>query len=357
MGQKHSSSGSTSSTSHHSSDHHSSTHHPHTATAPPPPEDPKLKLVGVPVSASKESLLVSQQDQEALIKLVRHELPYNFQEKWLLLYASRVHGKSFTRLVERISNKGATLIIIKEGVHPDGGASDIPPRTFGGFCTSPWLTVADREKAAKSHAAAKSRALRNGLEVPSERPKNQDVQFFGESECFVFANDVGSGGKGPNVYRARTNLNSNFMYLFDTHPDESRIGIAMGGKPNYHAWFLDNWLDKGHCRGSICTTFGNPALSPREEFIIDQVEVYAVDPESYDEAEVEQEQEHTGGVKNTVLSKNPNRNVDMMLLELNGTHQFRCDNPRVADPNDEDDEGHARGTGGCDQEESAKKHW
>jgi hypothetical protein len=344
-------------------------------------QTPLPQLIGFPTQRAPQRRIFSEAGSvgesalrdEALLRLITDNLPLNCQEKWKLRYSSSVHGKSFSRLVERIRDRGPTVIIIQEGDQPStseaptaegkGSSADYSkhrtassPRVFGGFTTSPWTTVADRDKEGKSLAAARSRATRNGLEMPEERPANQATQFFGDSSCFIFTSGT-THPNTPEVHRARSNINSNFQYLFDKHPDEDRIGIGMGGKPNFHAWFLDNWLEKGHCRGTRCTTFGNPALCPREEFSIAAVEVYSVDPESWAEegdeggTAMHQQNRTRMGTKGTCLEDKAAVNADMMLMEMNGMHEFRCDNvtDEANDAHDEsasEEEFEADGEGG-----------
>lgn len=166
-----------------------------------------------------------------------------------------------------------------------------------------------------------------------ERPSNQSPQFFGTSSCFVFK-AVSSDPSTLEVFKGKSSLNSNFMYLFDVHPDQERVGIAMGGQVQRHAWFLDRWLEAGHC-ANTCTTFGSPNLCSISPFSVDAVEVYSVNPENFapllerhaaDEnrrrmREVEVDGEDTEAAP-SVLRQGAETNCNKMLLELNGMHQF-----------------------------------
>ena len=51
-------------------------------------------------------------------------------------------------------------------------------------------------------------------------------------------------------------------------------GVGMGGQPDFYGWYIDDWLDYGHCRGAPnCLTFDSPPLSKQENFYVDFVEV------------------------------------------------------------------------------------
>lgn len=242
--------------------------------------------------------------------------PYGRAAQWLQLYNSCTNGKSFQRLVQSITEKGPTVIVIQ--------IKD-SSRLIGAFCDAEWLTVSAREKQAVSNAAAEQRASREGQRRGTlpQKPGNQSNVFFGAEPCFVFC----GGGEGPErvdpsgvVYHSRSFSNSNFMYLFDTHPDEDKIGIGMGGQPGYFGWFVDRWLEKGKCCGAKCTTFQNPRLAGAESWDVGVVEVYAVKPEIVQRLSQEGAAERSCGL--SVFNKNADWEADKMLLELHGVHKF-----------------------------------
>lgn len=229
--------------------------------------------------------------------------------QWFLLYNSDIHGKSFNRLVQRVEQKGPTVIVIKvkdEDVF------------IGAFCESDWLSVAQRERQSKSQAAAKQRAAREGQSTSglAARPDNQSNVFFGNENCFIFS--ASTSGE-TSIYRSRSSVNSNFMYLFDTHPLAEKQGIGMGGQAGYFGWFMDRWLEKGACNGARCTTFQNPRLTPSESWTVEAVEVYAVSPPVVESLLALGD---AGTADNSVLQSNPDREADKMLLELHGVHKF-----------------------------------
>lgn len=50
----------------------------------------------------------------------------------------------------------------------------------------------------------------------------------------------------------------------------------MGGQLNYFGIWLEASFGTGHCKGEPCTTYGNPRLSGKENFHIDELEVWGV---------------------------------------------------------------------------------
>ncbi|CBZ26044.1 conserved hypothetical protein [Leishmania mexicana MHOM/GT/2001/U1103] len=281
-----------------------------------PPDLPSPEIVGVD-DADKRILALTPK----LAVRLADALPpscrcgdFSGATRWYLLYSSFLHGKSFQRLVQHITSRGPTIIVIK--------VKD-SPRVLGAFCESDWLTVAQREKNAKSAAAASARATREGQKQRvTTAPQNQSNAFFGSLNCFVFrahadsTDDVSAEGE---IYHSHSSMNSNFMYLFDTHPLEEKIGIGMGGQPGYYGWFIDRWLENGASHGARCTTFQNPRLSSTETWAVESVEVYAVKKDIVEQL-LRTGSDRTSGV--SCVNDNPDSKADQMLLELNGTHEF-----------------------------------
>ncbi|KAH9581938.1 TLDc domain [Trypanosoma melophagium] len=226
--------------------------------------------------------------------------------QWYLLYSSFLHGRSFQQFVQRLVDKGPTIIVIR---------SCASPVVFGGFCEDSWLTVAAREKQSKSRSAAVKRAARENQPPHgiSQRPSNQDPVFFGSENCFLF-----SDHNGGTIYRPHPSINSNFMYLFDTHPLEGRVGIGMGGRPGCLGWFLDGWLEGGASPPTRCSTFQSPPLVPGPTWRVDAVEVYALHPDTV--ASLLQAAE--GDTPADSCLRRQSLAADKMLLELHGAHNF-----------------------------------
>lgn len=348
--------------------HHTATVSPVEPTADPPLPAPAIDADG---SASASDIAASSAlfSDPALLQTVLRALPPSLRgPRWRLAYDSRVHGCSFAQLCARVAVTAggvaagaptATIVVIREALGPaedgDGSgsagvdASSSPgvafggaspgtasassgtgsgdtahghtvAHTFGGFCTSPWALVAARERAGRSAAAAKARAAREGHTFSGGRPAGQAAAFFGDAPCGVFTTF-----RGPRAWASANGSDSNYMYLFDVHPDDASVGIGMGGAAGRPAWFLDSWLDRGRCAAVRCPTFASSPLCPRAAFAVDSVEVWSVDPAVVAEAE---RLEGTGAgvvVGQGGVLRRPDANADRMLLELHGVHQFRSD--------------------------------
>ncbi|ESL11484.1 hypothetical protein TRSC58_00764 [Trypanosoma rangeli SC58] len=272
--------------------------------ARPPP-----RLLGLPLGEEVHCIL-----PESLSVIIANALPSTcwpvspWQPQWHLLYSSQIHGRSFQKLVQGLVDKGPTLIVIK--------ACD-SANVFGGFSMESWQTVAAREKQDKNRSAAARRAAREGHDTQgvTHRPVNQNRAFFGSEDCFLFSNK-----DGGVIYRAKSSVNSNFMYFFDVHPHSDKIGIGMGGQPGHFGWFLDRWLERGTCHGVRCATFGNPRLTDAEEWLIDVVEAYTLLP---DFVETPSKVSQGTAERESCLKKHAN-DADKVLLELYGFHTFDC---------------------------------
>jgi hypothetical protein len=181
--------------------------------------------------------------------------------------------------------------------------------------------------------------------------------YFGNAKSFLFSDTLANGDKAPSsdsvpIYRSREESaggNSNYMYLFDAHPDDSKIGIGMGGQPGQFGWFLDRFLEKGFCTGPRCATYGSPLLVPMEEWSVDVVEAYAVHPRDVENLKAALAtfagegtksdgksllDKQKGKKKTSVMNRGAETNCDKMLLELNMQHQFRSEEQGSSDCSD-----------------------
>lgn len=322
-----------------------------------------------------------------------------FHQEWCMMYDSAYDGKSFSRVVKILgASSNSTLLIVQERSEP-GQEPGPHCRCFGGFNAMEWKTTAQRDKEGKTAGAAKQRAARLGQSDAGsqidDKPADQLPQFFGNDECFVFTSgepkrsgeatttqppngaaalggrpDASAGGTEEaepataavsaeddgyvvdpsqiRIYRPKGS-NSNFMYLFDLHPQQERIGIGMGGAKDEgsasvgnFAFFVDRFLNHGTCSIRLCPTFGNPRLSTEGSFSVGRVWILGVIP--FDsQATTDRAGEDGGhqsdsdscggsrevadrhkrlGIKRSCIF-NRDAVVDKMLLELNGTHSFK----------------------------------
>uniref|UniRef100_A0A8C5QP75 MTOR-associated protein MEAK7 n=1 Tax=Leptobrachium leishanense TaxID=445787 RepID=A0A8C5QP75_9ANUR len=172
------------------------------------------------------SAFVSLLDLPSVIYLNSH-LPYEVQHRWRLLFSTRLHGESFSKLCGCIVDQGPCLLVLKDS---DGFI-------FGGFASQEW-------------------------EV---KP-----QYRGDTRCFLF-----TASPKLNVYTC-TGYNDHYMYL--NHGQQTMPnGLGMGGQHNYFGLWLDSDYGTGHSKAKPrCTTYNSPQLSSKEDFSIDALEVWAV---------------------------------------------------------------------------------
>ncbi|XP_071767372.1 MTOR-associated protein MEAK7 [Centroberyx gerrardi] len=168
------------------------------------------------------------------------QLPDSYSAPWKLVFSTRLHGESFTRMVGGLAKRGPTLLLIK----------DTKGHVFGGFASHAW-------------------------EV---KP-----QFQGDARCFLF-----TVFPRLRVYTA-TGYNQHFMYL-NQNQQTMPNGLGMGGQHGYFGLWLDSDFGRGHSRARPkCTTYGSPQLSGDEDFTLDSMEVWAVgkppEPEEGEEGE------------------------------------------------------------------------
>ncbi|XP_035520475.1 MTOR-associated protein MEAK7 [Morone saxatilis] len=168
------------------------------------------------------------------------QLPDSYSAPWRLMFSTRLHGESFTRMVAGLMKRGPTLLLIR----------DTKGHVFGGFASHAW-------------------------EV---KP-----QFQGDSRCFLF-----TVFPRLRVYTA-TGYNQHFMYL-NQNQQTMPNGLGMGGQHGYFGLWLDSEFGHGHSRARPkCTTYGSPQLSGEEDFTLDSMEVWVVgkppEPEEGEEGE------------------------------------------------------------------------
>ncbi|XP_067000544.2 MTOR-associated protein MEAK7 isoform X2 [Anabrus simplex] len=183
-------------------------------------------------------------------------LPIDLRDQWRLLFSVHVHGFSFSKLMDCITNKGPTLIITED----DGG------HVFGGFATENWKLG------------------------PS---------FCGDERSFLF-----TLRPEINMYFS-SGYNEHYQYMNlkqQTFPN----GLGMGGQIEYFGFWLDAEFGKGHS-SETCTTYKNyKMLSSSKQFKVNHVEVWGVGPEPKNDDE---------GVRKSVLDANLE---DHALLEMVG---------------------------------------
>lgn len=171
-------------------------------------------------------------------------------QEWALLYHSSTNGLSFNTFLGKVVGVASPTIFIikdKEGC------------IFGGYASQPWEKHSD---------------------------------FYGDMKCFLFT-------LHPKVAIYRPTGSSNnlqwcaYNYISESIPN----GIGFGGQINHWGLFLAGSFDKGHTRYSV--TFGNPALSTKEEFVPQTIECWAVVRRSSDD----EGSDHGAKLKGTILER------------------------------------------------------
>ncbi|KAK7892088.1 hypothetical protein WMY93_024051 [Mugilogobius chulae] len=188
------------------------------------------------------------------------QLPDRYSAPWRLMFSTKLHGESFTRMVTGLLKCGPTLLLIK----------DTKGHVFGGFASQDW-------------------------EI---KP-----QFQGDSRCFLF-----TVCPSLRVYNT-TGYNQHFMYL-NQNQQTMPNGLGMGGQHNYFGLWLDCDFGRGHSRAKPkCTTYGSPQLSAEEDFTVDSVEVWAVGKLP------EPDEDEEGPGKKSVLDADPEVQA---IMEMTG---------------------------------------
>jgi len=158
---------------------------------------------------------------------LNQHLPAEHRRQWKLVFSSRVHGESFSKLANQTAGQGACIVIVKSS---DGC-------TFGAFASAGF---------------------------------SMGPTFAGDQRCFLFSIDPHMA-----IYTA-TGYNNNFAYL-NSHQQTMPNGLGMGGQLEAGFWsfFLDSEYGTGKSQAKG-TTFSSPSLASSPNFHVDAVEVWAV---------------------------------------------------------------------------------
>ena len=156
---------------------------------------------------------------------------------WALLFSSDAHGRSFRTLSSRCSNRGATLVLVRDSAGcVAAGAADAP--------------LAKR------------------------------AAFFGGYQSALFSLLPAARAYKP------TGANSNCVWYaegFESVPN----GIGFGGQVGHFGLFVSDSMETGHSRMSA--TFNNQPLMGGTDaggaFVVDALEVWSIEPHALAEAE------------------------------------------------------------------------
>ncbi|KAI8848306.1 TLD-domain-containing protein, partial [Chytridium lagenaria] len=152
---------------------------------------------------------------------------------WRQLFSTMSDGKSWSTMVGKIEDTGSVLVIVrdKEGA------------VFGAFASQELTT------------SPKFKGTSDGFTFTLQ-PKIEVFKSAGINEHYQY-----------------------FNYGTSTLPN----GIGFGGQLDYFGLWIDSDFGKGHSRGNPSSTFSNPPLSSKEDFLIDDLECYLIKAKEVDD--------------------------------------------------------------------------
>uniref|UniRef100_A0A914W7V8 MTOR-associated protein MEAK7 n=1 Tax=Plectus sambesii TaxID=2011161 RepID=A0A914W7V8_9BILA len=165
--------------------------------------DEEVNLRGFPMPTIPFCLGVDWRRMQSLLLVpslffLNQHLPNEHRRQWKLLFNSRVHGESFSKLANQTGGHGACVILVKSS---DGCL-------FGAFASDGFV---------------------------------MGPSFVGDERSFLFTIEPRMA-----IYNA-TGYNNNFAYL-NNHQQQMPNGLGMGGSIDSGFWsfFLDHDLDGRH---------------------------------------------------------------------------------------------------------------
>jgi len=149
--------------------------------------------------------------------------------EWVLRYSPKTHGTSINTLYRQMEDYNKSVVIIQ----------DSERRVFGGFAPEAWA------------------------------PRGK---FFGAGslagEALVFSFDSAAAAETLEMQQWSWTGNNHYIMYGDANC------IAMGGGDGRHAWAVQSDLLRGS--SAPTTTFNNPVLATSEEFVVRDIEVWAL---------------------------------------------------------------------------------
>uniref|UniRef100_F1KZM7 MTOR-associated protein MEAK7 n=1 Tax=Ascaris suum TaxID=6253 RepID=F1KZM7_ASCSU len=152
-------------------------------------------------------------------------LPLESRLHWKLLFSSRIHGESFTKMLNAVDGIGPCVIVIET----------VCGRVFGGFANEGFICG------------------------PS---------YTGDMTCFLFED------RTRLAIHTATGFNQNFAYL--NHSQQTLPnGLGLGGMDNNWSLFLCDEFGKGITSANI-STFEKCWLAGKNEFTVKSVEAWGI---------------------------------------------------------------------------------
>ncbi|KAG0000107.1 hypothetical protein BGZ80_002673 [Entomortierella chlamydospora] len=181
-----------------------------------------------------------------------------------LLFSSKTSGESFSTLMQKITFQGPTLVIMKD---EDG-------YIFGAYADQDW---------------------------------EQKPNFYGSDRSFLFTIQPKF-----RIYRP-SRVNNNFQYL-DYGTKTLPNGIGFGGQLRYFGLWLESDFSTGQSAAEpLCSTFQSPSLSKKQDFKLDEMEVWQVHPSTVERDE---------GPKRSAMDAHPDA---VALLEMANRKMYSKD--------------------------------
>ncbi|VDK44736.1 unnamed protein product [Anisakis simplex] len=171
-------------------------------------------------SIKERTLLTS-----AALLLITLQLPHQSRNQWKLLFSSRIHGESFSKLLKAVDGTGACVVIVET----------TQGRVFGGFANEGFVC---------------------------------GPQYSGDQRCFLFEDR-----HSVNIFNA-TGFNEHFAYL--NHMQQTLPnGLGIGGADENWSLFLREEFGKGISSANI-STFEKCWLAGENEFDVHNVEIWRI---------------------------------------------------------------------------------
>eukprot|EP00127_Corallochytrium_limacisporum_P006070 Clim_evm19s218 gene=Clim_evmTU19s218 len=196
-----------------------------------------------------------------MASLLSYQMSAECRKRWSVVYSRRKDGASFAKFQQTLLKSGQCVVVIRDR----GGF------VFGCYNFTRW---------------------------------RQAAQFYGDSRSFVFS------AKPKVAIHTPQGHNDNYMYL-NFGQQTLANGFGVGGQMGYHAIWIDQNFEDGHCKGNPSTTYGNPQFTENEEFEVADIEVIEVCPPPKDEDEED-------GAGTSILDKDQETNL---VMELAGRGQ------------------------------------
>lgn len=208
------------------------------------PASKKVSNTRYPEESSKSQLL----DSFSAYILSRHFSSVKSPD-WTLIYSSKSSGKSWTIFLDALKPLRKSLIII----------GDVNGNIFGCYANSQFKI---------------------------------GPNFTGDSHTFLF-----SIAPDLRVYLS-SGINKNYIYL-NSKQKTLPNGLGFGGQLDYFGLFISSSFESGSSKANpLNTTFSSPRLSKSEDFLIDCVEVLAI--EFRDKEELEKEEQSKVSILNNL---------------------------------------------------------